>query len=190
MKRKNNRGFMLMESLIVAVFVLSIFNFIYRNGVPLMGEYERRYNYDDIDSVYAANLIRNMLVSDANLPSLTQGILEGEVTYRDITDCSLWNQVELCNALKEELDIVPSTKTASADGKIYLTRYELSKLKDEVKKGNAFAGNTERGIKTYVEYLPKFTTTSVTQGYRLLIVRNIVHDNGESQKYANIEVIL
>lgn len=190
MKLTNKKAFMLMESLIVATFIMTIFTFIYKNAVPLLGEYTRRASYDDIDSVYAASLFRNVLLRDNNLESLTAGILEGDISYRDITDCSLWYQSDLCNTLKQQLDIVESNVDSSNDGRIYVTRYELSRLKDEVEKELIFQGNQDRGIKTYIEYLPKYTTTEVTSGYRLIIVRTITNTNSETQKYANIEVIL
>jgi competence protein ComGC len=40
MKRINQKGFVLLETLIVTVFVMSIFVFVYRNSVPMMGQYE------------------------------------------------------------------------------------------------------------------------------------------------------
>ncbi len=190
MKRITNHGFLLMETLIVAIFVVTLTMFIYTNSLPLMGEYERRINYDDIDSVYAANLVRKVLLKDENLASLTAGILEGDVTIRDITDCTLWKQTALCDEIKNQTGIVPSTLGASNDGKIYITRYELSKLKDEIKNNQRFERSNDRGIRTYINYLPRFTTTSVTQGYRLIIVRNVLTKTSEIQKFANIEVIV
>ncbi len=190
MKRISNQGFLLMETLIVAVFVTTLTMFIYQNSLPLMGEYERRINYDDIDSVYAVNLVRKVLLHDDNIEALTEGILEGDTVIRDITDCSLWKQTTLCDEIKRQTGIVPSTLGASNDGKIYITRYELSKLKDEIKDNRLFERSNDRGIRTYINYLPRFTTTSVTQGYRLIITRNVLTDTSEIQKFANIEVVL
>lgn len=180
---------MLLETLIVTTFVMTIFTFIYKNGIPLLAEYTRRYNYDDINSVYAADLIRNLLLVDGNFSSLTAGILDGEVTYRDITSCDLWEKRDVCNALKTQLNITNSPTNPSFDGKIYVTRYELSKLKNEIDKGNIFNGPNDRGITTYISYLPKYTTSKVTAGYRLIIVRDVLLSEGEQVKYASIEVV-
>ncbi|MEG1495529.1 MAG: hypothetical protein RR047_02505 [Bacilli bacterium] len=192
MKRINNKGFLLVETLIVAVFIMTIFTFLYKNSVPLMGEYERRYNYDDIDSVYGADLVRDMIISDANYNNLISGLASTESTlgipFKDITDCSNFNQREFCNALKTSLGIVPSNINNANDGKIYLMRYELSNLKNAVKEGKAFNSSTERGIKSYVEFIPKFTVSNITEGYRVIIVRNTKEGNNETVKYANIEV--
>lgn len=186
----NRKGFLLIESLVVATFIMTIFTFIYKNSVPLIGEYIRRSNYDDIDSVYAANLMRNLLLQDDKFDELVSGLSNSNVLYKDITDCKLWSQKEICNTLKEQLNIVPTTTSNAANnGKIYITRFELSKLKKEIEKGNIFNQNTERGIKTYIDYLPNYTTSEVLTGYRMIIIRNILYNGEETQKYANIEVI-
>ena len=52
-KKLNNGGFVLVETLIVSVFVMSIFSILYNNFFPLMGEYEKREVYVDVDAKYA-----------------------------------------------------------------------------------------------------------------------------------------
>ena len=56
MKLLNKKGFILVETLIVTLFVLTLFILVYQNLVPSLGEYERMSSYDDVDSVYATNL--------------------------------------------------------------------------------------------------------------------------------------
>ena len=56
MLKINSKGFVLVETLVVAVFVSAIFSVIYSNFYPIMGEYEKREAYDDIDSKYATCL--------------------------------------------------------------------------------------------------------------------------------------
>ena len=48
----NKKGFVLAETLVVAVFMATIFTIIYVNFYPLIGEYEKREFYDDLDSKY------------------------------------------------------------------------------------------------------------------------------------------
>ena len=52
MKKINSKGFVLAETLVVTVFLMVIFGMIYSNFYPLMGEYEKRENYNDVDSIY------------------------------------------------------------------------------------------------------------------------------------------
>ena len=44
--KKNNKGFVLVETLVVTVFVAAVFSVIYINFYPLVGEYERRDFYN------------------------------------------------------------------------------------------------------------------------------------------------
>lgn len=190
MKTNRQNGFLLVETLIVTVFVMTLFLFIYRNVVPLIGEYTRRENYDDIDSVYAASLIRNLILSDGNYDSLVAGI-DNEHPYKDISDCNLYQQKNLCNALKEQLNItqVIDENNNVVDGKIYLSRYELTRLKRQVSEGTIFNNNTERGIREYISYLPNYTSKDLVIGYRVIIVRNTRVGDDLVPKYANIEVV-
>ena len=62
MKLLNKKGFILVETLIVTLFVLTLFILVYQNLVPSLGEYERMSSYDDVDSVYANNLFKHSLL--------------------------------------------------------------------------------------------------------------------------------
>ena len=64
MKKLNNQGFALVETLIVSVFVLGIFTLVYVNYYPLIGEYEKRENYDAIESVYKTNTLKKFIESN------------------------------------------------------------------------------------------------------------------------------
>lgn len=61
---KNKKGFVLVESIIAAVFVLALSTFLILNIVPLVAEYEKTLNYDGVDSKYDAHMIRKMILMD------------------------------------------------------------------------------------------------------------------------------
>ena len=65
MKKINNKGFVLAETLVVTVFLMILFTMIYSNFYPLIGEYEKRENYDDVDGKYVAYWMKK-LVEDQN----------------------------------------------------------------------------------------------------------------------------
>ena len=66
MLKLNNKGFVLVETLISAVFIMSIFSIIYVNFYPIMAEYEKRETYDDVDSKYATYWIKKVIQSGLN----------------------------------------------------------------------------------------------------------------------------
>ena len=61
---KNNKGFVLVESIVAAIFVIGLSTFLILNILPLVGEYEKILNFDSPDSKYDAHLIRKMLLMD------------------------------------------------------------------------------------------------------------------------------
>ena len=183
MTKLNKKGFLLIETLIVTVFVVSIFIFIYSNTIPLIGKYEQRFKYDDLDSVYAADLIRNMIIESPranNIYSLVtasptsehiveltcQGMFPTDAPYR-----------EYCNELVKELDI----------SSIYLTHYTLETAKNE----ESINYTTNRGLKSYIDYLPKFSgqASLYMDQHRLIIVRKVEEFNYTYTRYANIELV-
>lgn len=65
--KKNKKGFVLIELLIVAVFTASLFTFLYVNVVPLMGDYEQKEKYDTLDTKYVLyDLRKEILTWDEN----------------------------------------------------------------------------------------------------------------------------
>lgn len=69
MKKLNSKGFILAETLVVSVFLMVLFTMIYTNFYPLIGEYEKRENYDDADGKYTAYWIKRIIESDAYILS-------------------------------------------------------------------------------------------------------------------------
>ena len=61
--KKNKKGFVLIELLIVAVFTASLFTFLYVNVVPLIGDYEQKEKYDTLDTKYVLYDIRKEILT-------------------------------------------------------------------------------------------------------------------------------
>ena len=62
----NKKGFVLVETIITAVFVLGLVAFIIANVLPVIGEYEKANDYDSIESIYDAHLIRKMILKSGD----------------------------------------------------------------------------------------------------------------------------
>ena len=61
---KEKRGFVIAETIIVGVFVMSMITFIYMNMKPLIGMYESQERYHEISTLYYTDEIRNMIMYD------------------------------------------------------------------------------------------------------------------------------
>lgn len=86
------KGFVLLETLIVAVFMIGIFTFLYSAVIPLLGSYEDLTNKSNIDVVYKLYHLRELLYVDEN--------------YEDIVDsdygtisCDAFSNSSACNSL-------------------------------------------------------------------------------------------
>lgn len=64
MKKLDTRGFIMAETLVVSLFLMTLFTMIYTNFFPIIGEYEKRENYDDVDGKYTAYWIKKMVESE------------------------------------------------------------------------------------------------------------------------------
>ena len=60
----DSRGFVIVETIVVAVFIIGICTFLFANFLPLIGDYERVSDYDGLDSKYKTHEIRKMLLRE------------------------------------------------------------------------------------------------------------------------------
>lgn len=200
MFKMNKKGFVLVETLIVTVFVATIFTVMYTNFFPMFGEYERREKYDDIDSIYNSYLIKRMFENpnfrgekESNyfnyknqITSLHPYAKMFEVDYKNNDD--MYNNVNtLCTnfASSQYVDYCTNALYQMKVEKIYLTNYTISYLKNKLKEG---VDETEIDTQTqdYIDSLPYFKyKTADDLNYRI-IVKYAKEINKESQEYRKV----
>ena len=173
-KKVNKKGFMLVETLIVSVFVMGIFSLLYANFFPLVGEYERYKNYNTVESTYIAHWAR--MIALKGLPDSVYNEVKTK-GYKDISDCALYTNEESegnCGAFTVMNNV----------SKIYLTTYSTTTFKNFVKDNNTF----ERDFREYIAYLPTYsknTSKTPNTGYYRVIVEYVSND---THKYGTMEV--
>ena len=133
-KLKNNRsGFVLAETLVVTVFLMIIFGVIYSNFYPLIGEYEKRETYDDIDGKYAAYWIKRLIEDGSYQLNLNLGAdaafkTKGYARF----ECDGFKLDEtkrqMCINLVHELEIENCDKNGNLCD-IYITKYQIGSNK-------------------------------------------------------------
>ena len=140
--KKNNKGFVLAEAIIVSVFVLGMFTYLAMNVIPLISRYERVVNYDNPQEIYLANTLYEEMVE-----------LETSNNVQSSITMNINNNVLKCN------DRVNATCTGS--DKFY---EELGKtLKIEAiytydttnPNKNCKSISNDKGLKNYCEYYIK-----------------------------------
>lgn len=86
------KGFVLLETLIIAIFMIGIFTFLYSTVIPLLGTYEDLTNKNNIDIVYKLYHIRELLYSDSNYNTIINS------NYGTIA-CNKFSNSSACNSL-------------------------------------------------------------------------------------------
>ena len=100
MKKINNSGFMLAETLIVTVFVSGILIYLYIQFSNLNKSYEDSYIYNTVETLYALDDIKIYIEREDQILEYINTNIE-DLKYIDITDCSLFTEVDYCKKLFE-----------------------------------------------------------------------------------------
>ena len=94
----NCKGFVLLETMIVAVFVVGIFTFLYSSTVPLLGTYEDSIVKSNVDVVYKLYHLKDYLHTSNNFNKAVTN------NYGSIT-CDSFSDKTYCNNLIDFLEL-------------------------------------------------------------------------------------
>lgn len=191
----NNSGFVLVETLIVTVFIMSIFAILYNNFYPLIGEYEKREAYDDVDGKYAAYWFKKV-IEDTSTTINTLEIGSDGYTKFNCTMVSNEDKKNMCEKLVQYTQVYEGKDTSDTSDDyphIYITRYELDDIddstvdfKDKIDNHSTFTG----GMHRYINYLPTFASGSPNGAlYRVIVEFHRTKDENDYMAYSTIEVI-
>lgn len=213
MKKLDNKGFVLAETLVVAVFLVTVFSIIYNNMYPLIGEYERREIYDDLDSKYAVYWLKTMVQDkdyDINKglglgagKSIMQNFdysLDHEFEFNTSNDVSSATYVrfscdnftghaatqkkKMCEETLKRLEV---HKNSSGKPEVFITAFKLDKFKQTAMNDESTFSDD---FYDYLLYLPDFTKVRSTNlaTARILAKFHKVKDDNDYYTYAQIEV--
>lgn len=131
MKNNSRSGFVLAETLVVAVFLMTIFGMIYYYFYPLMGEYEKREVYDSVDDKYSMYWLKKLIEDSSYKMPISKETFNntGYVRFecRDVTGSDDKNL--LCKNLVDALQVEGCNKDGNLCS-IYITKYCLGSNKD------------------------------------------------------------
>ncbi|MGE5455509.1 MAG: hypothetical protein ACM3O4_00160 [Ignavibacteriales bacterium] len=123
MKKINNKGFMLVETLVVATLIISILIYLFVQFQTIIKSYNSSFTYNTVDAVYGVSNIRNYILNDGyeELKAF-QDSTSNVNGYIDITNCSAdyFEESEYCLTLFDQLNVK----------KVIFTDSDLSNLKN------------------------------------------------------------
>ena len=173
MRKLNNKGFALVETLIVSVFVMGIFTLLYTNYYPLIGEYEKRENYDSIEAVYRTDLLKRFINSNGVKNNVFNGLRVGDKFYfyhNQDAFCNQLNNLTECKTVWENLKI----------NSILLTNYTINTVKANIKENS----NINNGMKEYVNYLPDYKNNQYQYRGRIIVeYKEIIDEESVEESY-------
>lgn len=179
--KKNNKGFVLAEAIIVSVFVLGMFTYLAMNVIPLISRYERVVNYDNPQEIYLANTLYEEMVE-----------LETSNNVQNRITMSINNNVLKCN----DSGSVNNTCTGSSNfyeglGKALKIKaiytYDTGKDCGDIEN--------DKGLKNYCEYYikrKKGEGKNITKAFMIKFSGDKENNSNKAvnKKYATIVVTI
>ena len=163
---------------------------MYNNYFPLIGEYERREVFDDIDGKYAAFWVKRFVQHDSFVVSSTMINSINTTGYTRISCDNIDPELDeyrqiMCDRLVDELEVDQS----GGYPHIYLTKYSLVDFKNRVKNDENYT-EFSGGLHDYVEFLPEYSKVDSLNfaQYRIIIEFNRKKNDTNYYAYSTIEV--
>ena len=187
--KKHSKGFVLAETLIATVFVSVIFAIIYLNFYPLMGEYEKREYYDDVDSVYKAFILKEKFENHTptlHINDIKNTLNNVESPYIDISN---WKLDSSYAELKNELNI----------DKAIITYFNISGLQIALDDSSLNLYKNDPDFREYIYYINSYSNVPQQKenktAYRLIVKFKNEYKTAKNStttdkyySYANVEV--
>lgn len=189
----NKNGFVLVETLVVAVAVSLIFALIFKHFFPLIGEYEVRENYDDIDSKYGVYWIKKIIENPSYKLSFSSPVTQfdcSNIQNNDVFKNECYQMIESlevsCDKVETPDKIEACSDQINNKPHIYITNYKLSDFKARVADNTYYTYYTS-GFRDYVNYLPTYKKVDSPNGARYRIVVEYYRHRFDTEYYNSNE---
>ena len=151
--KKNKKGFVLVESIVAAVFVMAFSTFLIANMLPLVGEYESSLKYDTVDAKYNAHLIRKMILTDDTCRA--EKVLEFPTdVFSSRPMFYYFPNDEICDYLQNQNYCRKLLSSEFLNVKeIVITDYSASGIKTA---DGDYKYDLSRNMQEYIKYMPVF----------------------------------
>lgn len=156
MKKSNNKGFMLVETLIVSTFITGTLVFLFIQFRTINQGYDISFRYNTVNGMYAANNIKEYLLENG-ADAVGPAVDNASKQYIDITECTDLYLTEnaYCLSLVTELNIK----------KVLVTNNDLSTLLPLLKND----ASIDEELKDFIRYI---AYDKGATNYRLIVQFN------------------
>ncbi len=137
MKKKNNKGFMLTEALVVSVLITTVLIFLYVHFKKVSDKVNASFKYDTIQAMYSLDSIRGYIEQENYVAMVSNLDIKD---YVDISDCSLYyfTNTDFCkgvfsNAGIEKIFITKENMYGLLNNKSFESEYSSTPLFSYIK---------------------------------------------------------
>lgn len=162
MSKSNNKGFTLLEVLIVSVVILSTLIFMYTQFLNINNSYKRSFTYDNVPSLYMAEEIGLYILNSTGIDSLKEQLSNKNYI-------SIKNGYTGCTSLFYDL------VTDANIEELLFTKENVTNLKTD--------GTIDNNFKKYIS---KINDTG--NGYRIILKFNNGSNDSKIYSYATIKI--
>lgn len=163
----NNKGFMLVEVIIVTVVVATIMTSLYVLFNRVYNNYELKETYTNVDAIYALKTIEDFLIDEMKLNAWLKGNTR-EIKCDDMSD------VNYCNNIFSQYNI---------------NRVFFVKLSDSSNEVPSLPNDVNQTFKDYITYLNNAITFGDDTNY-ILVTETYENSSDKNilNKYAYLEI--
>lgn len=135
--KKRNKGFMLIETLVVSTFIITVLIYLYVQFTNLKKSYDVSFRYDTISGLYGAKEIDKFINNNYGYTDFFEEIEKEENKYIEVINkkkCDYLyfaGNINYCEKLVNNLNI----KT------VLLASTDLTKLKEKLKTNNSYSND-------------------------------------------------
>lgn len=120
MKKRGNKGFVLLETLVVTVFISSVLIFLFVQFNSLNANYKESNTYNNVKDVYALNSIANYIKDDWVLYEK----IKNSNSYINLSECENFTYTDFCKKMLEKTDIEILIALPNKFNKSIITDYD------------------------------------------------------------------
>lgn len=158
MKKNHNKGFTLVETLVVAVFVTGVLIYMFIQFTAIQTSYQDSFTYNTVPGLYSASNINSYLIE--NEAEIIQSTLLKQIEtsadkHVNLTNCSFASTINSQNFCKE---LVNRLKIKN----LILTKSNLTDLRTYLKSNHPFDASLER-------FINRMDAANIDNQYRIII---------------------
>lgn len=141
--KKNNKGFTLVETLIVSAFVIGTLTYLFIQINNAKTNFDISFKYDDVNDVYSTKIVCNFLVN-TGYSNLITNLQNG---YTRVTSSNIYGDSNYYHKILEKI----GTEYNTGKEKVWLLKEsEISNIQSQIKNSTLNDSNLSEELKRYI----------------------------------------